>query len=279
VDFVKVHNGAPKAAYFALLAEAQKRGLTVAGHLPLDVDPSEAINQGHASLEHIVSLVEGPVTQMMKEGKTQEQAIAAIKDADLRVLAKRMLARGTWFDPTMVAYYKRSYQWETAIKDDVHHQYAANTLKQAWRAGRELPDTPEMRSRLSEGWKRFVHMARVMSEEGVPFLVGTDAGAKFVVPGFDVHEELRILTEDVGLTPLRALQAATINAARCLRKDRELGTIERDKIADMVLLDANPLTDITNTRLIAGVILRGKLINDQERQKLLAAIKTNASQY
>jgi len=279
VDFVKVHNGAPKAAYFALLAEAQKRGITVAGHVPLDVDPLEAINQGHASLEHIVCLVEGPVTQMMKEGKTQDQAFAAIKDADLRILAKSMVARGTWFDPTLVAYYKRSYQWEPAIKDDANHQYAGSTLKQAWRAGRELPDRPDIRSRLAAGWKQFIHMARIMREEGVPFLVGTDAGTKFVVPGFDVHEELRILSEEVGLTPLEALQAATINPARCLGKDRDLGTIEPGKIADMVLLEANPLTAITNTRLISAVILRGTLMNDRERQELLRRIKTDANQY
>lgn len=279
VDFVKVHNGAPKAAYFALLEEAQKLGIPVAGHLPLDVDPLEAINQGHASLEHIVCLVEGPVTQMMKEGKTQDQAFAAIKDADLRILAKRMVARRTWFDPTLVAYYKRSYQWEPAIKDDANHLYAAGMLKQAWRAGRELPDRPDIRSRLAAGWKQFVHMARIMREEGVPFLVGTDAGAKFVVPGFDVHEELRILTDEVGLTPLQALQAATINPARSLGKDRELGTIERGKIADMVLLDGNPLTMITNTRLIAAVILRGMVMNQRELQELLTRIKTDADRY
>ena len=90
VDFIKVHNGAPPEPYFALLAEARRLGMRVTGHIPLEVDPMQAIDSGHYSIEHIVSLFEGPVTQKTKTGKTQEQAIAEFTDDDAR------RSRGAW---------------------------------------------------------------------------------------------------------------------------------------------------------------------------------------
>src|SRR5262245_58956664 len=94
VDFIKVHNGAPPAAYFAMLAEARKQGLAVVGHIPYDVDPGEAIDAGHQSVEHVVSLFEGPVRRKVAAGMEREQAIAEITDAEATRLGCKLVSKG-----------------------------------------------------------------------------------------------------------------------------------------------------------------------------------------
>jgi imidazolonepropionase-like amidohydrolase len=276
VDFIKVHNGAPPESYFALLAEAKRLGLRVTGHIPLEVDPMQAIDSGHYSIEHIVSLFEGPVAQKTKTGHTQEQAIAEFTDEDARSLARRIVARGGWFDPTLVAYRRRSFQWESSIRNDPRQKYLAASLTGGWKNVKDLPDDPVIRARLASGWKRFVEITRILHQEGVRFLVGTDAGARFVLPGFDVHEELRILVEEVGLPPLQAIQAASRNSAESLGKLRELGTIEVGKIADLVVIDADPLKDIRATSSVVAVIAKGRVHTRSDLDTLLVQIERQA---
>ena len=99
-----------------------------------------------------------------------------------------------------------------------------------------------------------------MKRAGVRFLAGTDVQNPFVFPGFSLHDELSLLVE-AGLTTLEALQSATINPAAYLGTDQFLGTIATGKAADVLLLDANPIDDIRNTKRIAAVIIRGRLID------------------
>src|SRR4030095_11165735 len=116
----------------------------------------------------------------------------------------------------------------------------------------------------------------MMRRAGVEFLAGTDAPVPYGIPGFALHDELALLVQ-AGFTPMEALQAATFNPARFLGKEKELGTIEKGKIADLVLLDANPLLDIANTQKINGVVVAGKLINKSELQRMLSTIETAAN--
>ena len=102
VDFIKVHNGAPPEAFFALLKEAAAKRIPVAGHIPIEVDPAAAIDAGYKSIEHIVSLFEGPVRRKVAQGKTQEAAMAEFTDEEARKLARLMVRRNAWFDPTLI---------------------------------------------------------------------------------------------------------------------------------------------------------------------------------
>ncbi|MGH9847694.1 MAG: amidohydrolase family protein, partial [Blastocatellia bacterium] len=97
----------------------------------------------------------------------------------------------------------------------------------------------------------------------------------YCFPGFSLHDELQLLVE-AGLTPMEALQAATRNAARFLGMQDSLGTIELGKVADLVLLDANPLIEITNTRKIRAVVANGKLFDSDELEKMLADVEAAA---
>ena len=107
-----------------------------------------------------------------------------------------------------------------------------------------------------------------MNTAGVPIMAGTDTTAPFVFPGSSLHEELALLVQ-AGLTPMQALQAATKLPAEFLGKLQTQGTIEQGKIADLLLLDANPLDDIHNTQKIRAVILRGKLLDRSFLDELL----------
>jgi imidazolonepropionase-like amidohydrolase len=114
-----------------------------------------------------------------------------------------------------------------------------------------------------------------MHETGVGIVAGTDAGHTYVVPGFALHDELELLVR-AGLSPMSALMAATRDAARCLGLSHVSGTVTAGKQADLVVLDADPLADIANTRRIHAVITRGRYIGPRERADLLSGIETTA---
>jgi imidazolonepropionase-like amidohydrolase len=112
----------------------------------------------------------------------------------------------------------------------------------------------------------------MMHRAGVQLIAGTDMGAVYVIPGFSIHDELQLMVE-AGLSPLSVLQSATINPARFLGKEKELGTIEEGKLADLLLLEANPLENIKNTRRIAAVIVNGRYLPKESLQMMLEDVE------
>jgi imidazolonepropionase-like amidohydrolase len=130
--------------------------------------------------------------------------------------------------------------------------------------------------------KKFVQMeldmTLAMFRAGVPFLAGTDTAAGVhVFPGFSLHQELALFVQ-AGLTPLQALQTATLNPAKFLNRLADLGTVERGKLADLVLLDANPLEDIANTTRIRAVVLAGRYLDRPELDRMLKRVEKAAAE-
>jgi Amidohydrolase family len=109
-----------------------------------------------------------------------------------------------------------------------------------------------------------------MQRAGITLLAGSDIGAPLLIPGFSLHDELQLLVERAGLTPLQALQAATISPARVMHLTDSIGTVEAGKLADLVLLDANPLETISNTRRISAVVANGRYFTRAELDRMLA---------
>jgi imidazolonepropionase-like amidohydrolase len=124
-------------------------------------------------------------------------------------------------------------------------------------------------------FRRELALVGAMRAAGVELLAGTDTMNPYCFPGFGLHEELVWLVR-AGLTPLEALQAATRNPARFLGRERDLGTVEPGKLADLVLLDADPLADIHNTRTIRAVVLGGMLLDRAALDRLLADARAMA---
>jgi imidazolonepropionase-like amidohydrolase len=126
-------------------------------------------------------------------------------------------------------------------------------------------------------YQKELEIVSAMRRAGVPILAGTDTGNPFCFPGFSLHDELALLVQS-GLRPVEALQAATINPAKFLSLDKMLGTIEQGKIANLVLLDANPLDEIRNTQRINAVVLNGKLFDRKALDKMLSQAEAATNQ-
>ena len=267
-DFVKIRTAASRGAYFAILAAARRAGLTVAGHAPTAVTLREASDSGQRSFEHSI------VEQMRRVPVSERQALYA-----------RFAANGTWYVPTLVvlsAPRTRDADVLATLDDTLAHadprrRFMAPSLVDWWRVQVEerMEDTAAAR-RLALTWRAgydgTLDVIRAMRAAGVPILVGTDAGSVMVFPGSSVHDELQQLVEDARLTPREALWGATLGPARFFGMERELGTIEPGKLADLVLLDGDPLADIRNTRRISAVVLRGELIDSVGRRRLLEEV-------
>jgi hypothetical protein len=129
---------------------------------------------------------------------------------------------------------------------------------------------------MKKEFQKDLEVVGAMQRFGVGILAGTDTPNPFCFPGFSLHDELGLLVQ-AGLSPTEALQAATLNPARFLGREKDFGTVENGKLADLVLLDANPLDDIANTKRIAAVVYGGKLYPKASLDEMLAKVETLAS--
>jgi imidazolonepropionase-like amidohydrolase len=280
VDFIKIQSYVPRDAYFAIVEECKKKNIIFVGHVPDAIRGSEASNAGQKSFEHLIGIFEGSSTVEDElligpkgPGKFLDTYDAQREAALIALLSKNQ----TWQCPTL--FWERGQWLVDAI--DVSQDPEALYVPILWRDVlwprftksiiKELDTDPlPVREKFVE---HELDIVRKLQAAGVPLLAGTDTPAGVdVIPGVSLHQELQRFV-DAGLTPLQALQSATINPARFFGITADFGTVEKGKIADLVLLDANPLKDIHNTRKIAGVMLAGKYFSrkelDSERGKLL----------
>jgi len=198
------------------------------------------------------------------------RTVASFDAATAKSLFALFVKNGTWQCPTLVLL--RAQIDDPLPADDPRLKYLSKDMRAKWDAGYYRRFPPEPRAAMAKLTKlEFDESMRIVGEmyrAGVPILAGTDAMNPECFPGFSIHDELALLV-DAGLTPQAALQAATRNAARFMGQLDRRGTIEVGKIADMVLLDADPLADIHNSRSIRAVVLNGKLY---PREKLDAML-------
>jgi imidazolonepropionase-like amidohydrolase len=275
VDFIKIQSGVPRDAYFAIADEAKKRGIAIEGHVPDAIRASEAVAAGQRTFEHLIGIFEAStpdedsfITRRYGAGKDSaaNKSLAAFLDRyDVAREANviKLLATNTvWQCPTL--YWERG-QWLVDVIDYTKDPDIAYTPR-TWVAKK----FPEMQKAIAGSMdtdplgvrQRFVEheldIVRKLHAAGVPLLAGTDTPAGVdVTPGISLHLELQRFVA-AGLTPLEALQTATINPARFLGKTSDFGGVERGRIADLLILRANPLEDIANTRAIAGVVADGR---------------------
>lgn len=279
VDFIKVQSFILRDEYFAVVDETKKQHMVLAGHVPDVIRASEASDAGQKSIEHLTGVFEGCSTReddFLKGPKTPKQFLDSYDEGRCKALIAQFARNHTWQVPTLV--WERG-QWLVDVIDYSKWpelKYAPQSWqKKSWPTFTksiiaEL-DTDPVAAR-----KQFVQkeleMVNAMRKAGVQFMAGTDtAAAVAVLPGFSLHSELEYFVE-AGFTPAESLRTATLNPAIFLGEEADRGTVAAGKIADLVLLDANPLEDIHNTRKIAAVILNGKLLDRIELDKMLSQI-------
>ncbi len=284
VDFIKIHNAVSREAYFALADEARRQHIPFVGHIPKEVTPAEASDAGQLGIEHTESLFDNILSSASQRGLSARdglnQAFAAYQDDHAKRLFQRFRRKGIWYDPVLVTYRSFAFRMDFAANPDPRNRYVAASTRRMWDKHQPLNrdlSTEAIALRKSV-FQKFLELVGLMRREQMNILAGTDAGGiRDVVPGFSLHDELMLLVQ-AGLTPMEALQAATRNPAKFLGMSDSLGTVERGKLADLVLLDANPLENIENTRRIAAVVVNGRYVPKSELQAMLAQVEAIANQ-
>ena len=284
-DFIKIQSLVPREGYFAAADEANRVGIVFAGHVPDKVRATEASNAGQKSIEHLTGVFEGCSTvedELMAapRGPGRGKFLSTYDLDRAKALISLFAKNHTWQVPTL--YWERG-EWlieQTSAGPDPLAKYAPAAWRvRAWpmfTAGIEKDWSTDPFADREKFFQAELKMVGEMNKAGVPILAGTDTAAGVrVYPGFSLHEELELLVR-AGLTPMEALQAATRNAGKYLGL-ADSGTIEKGKRADLVLLDANPLTDIKNTRKIQSVVLAGRYFSRMDLDKLLAEVEAEAA--
>jgi imidazolonepropionase-like amidohydrolase len=199
--------------------------------------------------------------------------------AKCAALFARFVRNTTWQCPTLVMRRALALREDDSVRNDARLRFMPQSEVKGWNAPTDTRNanltTEEIANRKIRLEKE-TELVREMRHAGVKILAGTDLGNPYVFPGFSLHDELALLVQ-AGLTPLEALQTATINPARFLGKEKELGTIGKGKLADVILLDGNPLKDINNTRKINAVVVNGRLLDRRALDKLLAQVEAAAN--
>ena len=267
VDFIKARTFESRETYFAIAAEAKRLGAPFVGHVATPmVSLAEASDAGQRSFEHMFYIA-GNLDNMT--------------DAQRRDLYARFVRNGTWLVPTITPERIRTAP-DDSIKAEVESslrrgsergKYLTEQLAYSFRRDlkvRLLEHSVEAPEGEDIAFQKNLQYLRAMHLAGVKMMPGTDLGGLLVFPGFSLHDELEQLVKDVGMTPMQALQSATRSPAEFFGMLNSLGTVEEGKIADLVLLDANPLEDIRNTRKINAVVADGRLLDRRALDKLLA---------
>ena len=282
-DFIKLQSLVSRDAVFAIADEAKKQRIPFEGHVPDSVSASEMSEAGMKSFEHLIGIFEGSSLvedEFLQGNKTEARFLATYDPARAASLAATLAKNQTWQCPTLV--------WErggnlidvTDFAKDARAKYVPASWKtKTWKRFTEEikqgygNDDLTIRKKFLGKELEVVHL---LHKKGVPFLAGTDTPpGVYIFPGFSLHEELQRFVA-AGFTPLEALQTATLNPARFFGVEDQLGTIEKDKLADLVLLSANPLDDIANTQKISAVIANGHYFSSNDLQTMLAAVEAAA---
>jgi Amidohydrolase family len=302
-DFIKIYDRLSRDAFFAIVDETKKQELRFAGHVPDSVSVEEASKAGQHSIEHLNGLLLAASTREEELRQMYEEAWAHLPEGErlpspsrTRVPTRIMLET---FSPekarALFAHLKRHHTWQIptltvlrsgALFGDPHFQqdprlkYLPVEVKAGWDPATDFRYkrlSPEDFALLKSVYQKEVELVGMMYREGVTLLAGSDVLNPYCLPGFSLHDELGLLVE-AGLTPMAALQAATLNAAIFLGKAHDFGAVEEGKLADVILLDANPLEAIRNTQKIHAVVVNGRLLDRAALDNLLAQAEAAASQ-
>ena len=289
VDFVKVYTGVPRSAYFGIVDEAHKDHIPFVGHVPVYVGADEASNSGQKSIEHLMGIL------LYSSSKSEELKADLMKGVNVNQLNNQMVdtydvgraatlfalfaKNGTWQVPTLTIRHARPYLAELRAADDPRLKYMPKDIVDSWgpKIDARQPTDPAILASRKRLFQKELEVVGSMHRARVKLMAGTDTPGLYDFPGFSLHDELGFMVQ-ASLTPLEALQTATINPAEFLGLSNTNGTLEEVKIADLVLLNANPLVDIANTTRIEALVSAGRFFDRRALDALLAKVASDPIQ-
>ena len=301
-DFIKIAGG-PPTAFLAVIDEARKQGSHAAGHMSLAVSAAATSNAGYRSMEHLGAGMGWLLDCSSDEASIRAQALAARVPPPTQVINPRigdgnahaalyqriidtydsakcaqlaqLFARNcTWQAVTLIRLRTQAFGNDAAFRNDPNLRFVDKARVALWRqiAGQfGSAVAPSAQTTLQSFYGLQRSSVKLMQDNGVKIITGSDLGGGWVVPGFSLHQEFGELRA-AGLSPLQVLQAATLHGAEFAGKAATMGSVEVGKLADLVLLDANPLEDSKNLDRIAAVFMRGKHFSRSALDKMLEEV-------
>jgi imidazolonepropionase-like amidohydrolase len=279
-DLLKILGGMPTAVYDSILRTAHSLKIDVAGHVPGDVGVRGALEARQRSIDHLDQYIAS--LKLARDTPRDEE------DRRIAELARLTAKSGVWNVPTM-------YLWDlfhNAETGDAlrarlgETRYLPRTMIDEWTKSKNARlqppnDTPSGVGAFGQTGLRVMELRRkiykALRAANAPIALGTDSPQMFSVPGFSTHRELKLMVDELGDTPYAALASGTVKVAEYFGTTGDTGTVAVGKRADLILLNANPLTSIANTENRAGVMVNGRWIAEAEIQKQLKAIAARAA--
>lgn len=297
VDLVKTHDSIPERAFFAMMDEARRTGIGVAGHVPFAAGSLGAAQAGYRSIEHARDLLYdcsayGPAYRKLEAavarrepGATRPPSIErltrtvdAFDAARCSELLRQLAATNVFYVPTHVTREMEARAGDQGYRADSSRRFVPREQNKRWEA--DLTETaakPEAeRTALRRFFEHGLQITALAHRAGIPVMAGTDANDTMIVPGFSLHRELALL-QVAGLTNMEVLRTATTIPAKYLGRSADLGGVGIGKKADLVLLRSNPLEKIRNTAAVEAVVANGRLFQRSELDSLLAAAEQKGS--
>ncbi len=288
VDFIKVLH-VPRSAYFAVAGAAKEAHLDFVGHLPFGVSVAEAAATGQKSIEHInwsalaidcsaqPAVIREELIRALQSGekggysRVLDKAAASFDETSCAFVAQAMVQHGTWSVPTLVSE-EIGADLTTGQRDEKYLALLPEKVRREMSSEKVVQENPPERVEwLQRQRKNNLRIAALLHQQGVRMLAGSDSLDVMVFPGPSLHRELQLLVE-IGLTPAEALRSATCDSAQFLHRD-DVGMVEAGKLADLVLLNANPLADIRNTQEIRIVFVEGRIVSREEQAVVLSSMQ------
>lgn len=265
VDAIKVYNRVPRAAYFALVDEARRAKMDVVGHRPYAVSAIEAATH-QTSIEHARFILQESFAgsaslrrrDFQESDRDRRRMIDEHDPAMARTIFAAMRQNGTWYVPTHLTRWSDAYADDPAVRHDPLLRYLHPLMKRQWLEDLDeliaSDPSPAARETHRRYYRKSLELTGAAHRAGVAILAGSD----YVVAGADLHRELEQLVA-AGLSPAAALRTATLSPAQYFSLEDQYGAVEVGKVADLLLLRANPLLDIRNTQQIEAVVFDGNL--------------------
>ncbi len=279
-DFLKIHPGLTREEFDAVAGTATSLGIPFAGHVPADVGIKRALQAGIATIDHLDGYMQSLLPPhedpsggfegffgLLLANQAEESKIAPIVAATRRA--------STWNVPTQSLFvHVVAEESSSTMSARPEMRYMPDATVRQWAESKDRVTSDheyslDTANRAIEIRQRII---KALQTSGAGLLLGSDSPQVFNVPGFSIHRELQYLV-DAGLSPYEALLTGTVNPAQFFGRADVAGTIEVGREANLVLLDANPLDDISAARRVHGVMLRGRWISSVERDQMLEALE------